>query len=224
MTDAAPSSPAINTVHRTYASLAQSALREMVLDGRLRPGERLNEVALAAALRISRGPLREAIQRLTIEGLLTSVSHRGAFVRSFSRGELESLYDLRTALETYAVRVGATRCNEEQVAALREVLHRTRTLLDGDSSGYPSDLDFHRRLVELVGSSEVSDAFDRVMQQITMARSRSSSDPLRARRALEEHARVLDAVVDRDGARAAEHLEAHLRGALQSALSVLAID
>src|SRR6266849_3470977 len=82
---------------QTFSGRAVNVLREMVLSGRLRAGERLNEVELANALRISRGPLREAIQRLRSEGLLTAVSGRGAFVRSFSDDELRELYEVRIA-------------------------------------------------------------------------------------------------------------------------------
>src|SRR4051794_27841584 len=97
----------------TFVNRTEEVLRERILDGTIRPGERLNEVTLAAALGISRGPLREAIQRLTSEGLLTVISHRGAFVRTFSRAEVVELYELRAALELHAVRLACDRASDE---------------------------------------------------------------------------------------------------------------
>ena len=79
----------------TFSRRTEVVIRDMILDGTIPPGERLNEVALASALGISRGPLREAIQRLAGEGLLTVISHRGAFVRTFEAREIDELYDMR---------------------------------------------------------------------------------------------------------------------------------
>jgi len=211
----------IGDSHRTYTSLAETAIREMVLDGRLAPGARLNEVVLAHTLQISRGPLREAIQRLASQGLLQVVSHRGAFVRSFGRDELADLYDLRIALETHAVRVGVQRATDGEIAELREVLEATQRILASRPSRYPSDLDFHRRLVELAHNPVITAAFASALVQIGLARSRSSSDPARARVALADHLEVLTHVVERDGHRAAASLRRHLEGALANALTVL---
>lgn len=225
MTSRSESAGSLGAVHRTYAMLAEDVIRAMVADGRLEPGTRLNEVELAAELEISRGPLREAIQRLTNQGLLIAISHRGAFVRSFTRAQLEELYELRIALETFAVRVGAARATDAQIAELRDLLQQTQALMDGPTEeGYPGDLDFHRRLVVLSRNPQIIDSFDRAMQQVHIARGRSSSDPARARVALADHLDVLGHVVERDGGRAAIRLEEHLRGALESAAAVLALD
>jgi len=67
----------------TFVQRTEAIVREKILDGSILPGMKLNEVALASALGISRGPLREAIQHLAGEGLVTIVSHRGSFVRTF---------------------------------------------------------------------------------------------------------------------------------------------
>ena len=95
----------------TFSQQTEVALREMILAGEIAPGERINEVALAGELGISRGPLREAIQRLVSGGLLTVISHRGAFVRTFTPGEIVDLYGLRSALELHAVRHGLSTSN-----------------------------------------------------------------------------------------------------------------
>lgn len=221
MTPSTEHSGTLTEVHRTFASLAEASIRQMVIDGRLAPGERLNEVALANALDISRGPVREAIQRLASAGLLSIVSHHGAYVREFGRDELRDLYDLRIALETHAVRVGAKRATDEQVLELQRMLQATQQVLDQRAGAYPGDLDFHRRIVALAHNPSLTAAFDSALQQIELARARSSGDPARAVVALEDHVDVVRHLVARDGNRAATHLRRHLEGALVNALAVL---
>src|SRR5690606_20563109 len=80
-------------------SQAEDVLRRMILDGTLSPGERLNEVTIAESIGISRGPLREAIKRLSGQGYLTMETHRGAFVKAYTPQEIMDLYELRSALE-----------------------------------------------------------------------------------------------------------------------------
>ena len=212
---------ALAGMHRTYSSLAEASIRQMVIDGQLAPGERLNEVALANTLEISRGPVREAIQRLASAGLLKMVTHHGAYVRQFGRDELRDLYDLRIALETHAVRVGARRATDDQITKLRDMLTATRQVLDEQSGRYPGDLDFHRRIVGLAHNPALTAAFESALAQIEVARARSSSDPGRARMALDDHVEVLDHLVARDGNRAATRLREHLESALENALAVL---
>lgn len=203
----------------TVAGRSGAVLREMVLDGRLAPGQRLNEVELAAALGISRGPLREAIQRLASEGLLTTISHRGAYVRKIDATELRELYEFRIAVETHAVRLAATRVSRADVDGLRSMLDRTREILDqGDDVAYPRDLDFHLSLVELAGNSRLFNASVEINQQVQLARIASGKRPARARNAYAEHRSVLTGLAAGDGEKAAAALTQHLRASMASAL------
>lgn len=80
-------------------------VREMIVDGRLPPGRRVNEVHLAAALGVSRTPLREALNRLTAEGALTSVPRQGFHVCALTVEELEQIYPIRALLDPEALRL-----------------------------------------------------------------------------------------------------------------------
>lgn len=80
-------------------------VRAMIVDGRLRPGERINEVHLAEALKVSRTPLREALSRLVAEEAVEAVPRRGYFVRPLTVDELEQLYDIRPILDPEALRL-----------------------------------------------------------------------------------------------------------------------
>ena len=87
---------------RTLRGRAHEILRSQLLAGGLTPGQRVNEVQMAAELGISRGTLREAIRRLEQEGMFISIPHRGTFVRRFTPREAEELQEVRLSLETTA--------------------------------------------------------------------------------------------------------------------------
>ncbi|MDT9591475.1 GntR family transcriptional regulator [Nocardioides zeae] len=206
----------------TYADRSVAVLREMILDGSLAPGERLNEVHISQALGISRGPLREALRRLASEGLVRLVPHRGAFVPAFGPGQLTELYELRIALETHAARLVAELDDRTGVDDLVRALDDAAALLDRqDSSAYPTDQDFHGTLLRLAANSALSEAAASVSARISLARSRSASQPVRAREALTEHRAVLAAIVAGDADEAARLLRLHLHHSLENALSLL---
>jgi DNA-binding GntR family transcriptional regulator len=192
----------------------------MVMLGQLRPGQRLNEVELANALGISRGPLREAISRLRSEGLLTAVLGRGAYVRTFTPDALADIYEVRIALETHAVRLAARTLGPDDVAELREMLDAADQSVAAEQT-YPHELDLHQRIVALAGSPALLDAVTEIHRQVHLARWRSGHHATRAKLAVEEHRAVLDHLAAGDGEAAAALLEEHLRLSLRSALQLL---
>ena len=206
---------------KTFAGQSVEVLREMILGGRLVPGQRLNEVELSEALGISRGPLREAISRLASEGLLTVVSHRGAFVRTFDAQELMDLWELRIALETHAVRLVAQLADKSLLAGLKTMLADTRkTLVAEGGLFYPRDLDFHRGVVSLAKSARLLSATAEVHQQVHLARSRAGLVPERAQESYDEHEEVFQHIARRDADGAAAALATHLRASLASVLKL----
>lgn len=207
------------------AGLAQHELRQMILDGEIRPGERLNEVVLADSLGISRGPLREAISRLVAEGLLSIVIHKGAYVPSISAEELRDLYELRIAVESAAVRLGVSRATPEQLATLRADLARTQDILDsGSGAAYPVEVEIHSQLVALAQNAAFDGAIRDVHARIRLARARSGTDPERARTAHQEHVAILSAIEAGEPQTAARLLTDHLASACDNAIRHLATD
>lgn len=209
----------------TFSRRTETLIRDMILEGKIRPGERLNEVALASALGISRGPLREAIQRLAGEGLLTLISHRGAFVRTLERQEIVDLYDMRAAFEMYATRLVCERATDQQLADLNDFVAETAEVMHSDEAGrYPSDRDFHLRLLTLSGNAMLERAALETQAQITLARTMSAKTPVRAKEALEEHADIVSALQSRSADAAAHLVREHFDHARRSALAALGFD
>jgi DNA-binding GntR family transcriptional regulator len=200
--------------------LAEQELRQMILAGQLVPGERLNEVLLAQTLGISRGPLREAIQRLASGGLLRMVTHKGAFIPTLTEAEISGLYELRIAIETHAVRMGAKRGTKEQFEGLQALHQETRAVLeDGAEPHHLADLDVHVRIVALAHNDGLLQAMRDARARVLLARDRSPCSPDRARAALAEHEGIVARIVAGEPSTAATLLERHLQNSLHNVLS-----
>ena len=118
----------VSGLTRNASDLAAELIRDAIMDGRLEPGLRLKEEQLAQELGISRTPIREALQRLTTEGLVQARPNRGAFVRSYNATELNEMYELRAVLEGYAAGRAATSLTDEDLAELRASCERFEAL------------------------------------------------------------------------------------------------
>jgi DNA-binding GntR family transcriptional regulator len=101
-------------------TLAYTSVRSWIVEGRLRPGERLIEARIAAELNLSRTPVREAVRMLAADGLVVTERNRGAVVRTLGRHDVLDLYELRARLESYASELAATRATPADIAAIDE--------------------------------------------------------------------------------------------------------
>lgn len=207
--------------HEGLGERTLEVLRDLVVDGHFTPGERLNEVEIANSLGVSRGPVREALQRLASQGLLKLVPRRGSFVPEFTLAELTHLYEVRLALESMAARLAAGRRSDTDVAGLRALLERTGEILASDERvPYPVDLDFHRGILELAGNPRLLAHTEQVHLQLRLARSRSGYQPGRAKQAYREHLAIIEAIAGGDPQQAEEAMRSHLGRSLASVQSL----
>jgi DNA-binding GntR family transcriptional regulator len=202
---------------KSLTDQAHRALRELVLAGQFHPGQRLNESELAASLGISRGPIREAIQRLASEGLATMVPRRGAFIPEFTAERLKQLYEVREVIETAAARLAAQRRSEADIAMLRGIVTETARILESDTSvAYPMELDPHQALLAITRNPYLVSTAADIQTKIQLARSISASRPPRARAAFTEHSAIVSAVIDGDPDQAEHAMRAHLAASFDS--------
>ena len=186
-------------------------VREIVLTGEIPPGGRVNEVELAARLRISRGPLREAIRHLISEGLLVHEPHHGAHVPLADVPQLYALFELRAALECAAARLAASRRTDADLAAMREVgAHSRACLAAGERFPYRLDIAFHRSLLAAAASPRIADQVRLVQQQVILLRSSHDVDPAHTAASMADHDALIEAVAARDEDGAARVMAAHL--------------
>lgn len=210
----------IERIGHSYADQAEAALRDQILSGHRAPGDRLNEVEIAAELGVSRGPLREAMQRLARDGLVVVQPHRGSYVRNLEPDEIVELYDVRIALECAAARLAAQRRTDADVAALKGLLDTTAKAVTGtgDAPHYPAHLDLHELVAMVSGNGRLHRAIVQINQELKLVRAASGFRPERAPQALVEHGDVVSAVVARDPEQAAELMHKHLLQSLENTL------
>jgi phosphonate utilization transcriptional regulator len=156
-------------------SLTSLVLRELerrILGGELMPGSKLNEADLAAELRVSRGPVREAFRALEQTGLVRTEKNRGVFVRQVSLEEASEIYEVRAALEGMIGRLAAKRISPAQVDAIRAVVKKMHVVgRSRDAAAYyPLNVQFHELLCEAAGNRTLHANYRRVVNELDLYR------------------------------------------------------
>lgn len=211
--------PALESVIReSTPALIARTLRRAISGGAFAPGAQLGEAALARSLGVSRGPLREAMQRLTQEGLLVSHRNRGLFVAELAPEAVEDMYLLRTTVETAALaRVLALGLGGETADALDEAVDAMAALADHPRSAamVAADLDFHHALVEAARSPRLSRVHETVLVETSMCLHAMRGTYSDAGSRLTEHRAIADAVRAGDPDHARSLLVDHMRDGLE---------
>lgn len=143
------------------SEIVATQVRGLIASGEFAQGSTINETTLASALGVSRGPIREALQRLVQEGLVTNERNRKLRVPELTTADVRDIYRTREAIEVAALEAimesGETRFSEESRAVIDQMAECTRL---GDAAGIASaDLDFHLLLIEMSGSQRLARAF-----------------------------------------------------------------
>jgi DNA-binding GntR family transcriptional regulator len=154
----------------TTASIIAERIRASIMDGSFAPGSQLGEANLAEQLEVSRGPVREALQRLIQEGLLRSEPHRGVFVITLEDDEIDDIYLARGAVERSAVRVLLNGGNRAYLDKLDRLLERMARAAERDKWAAVADLDlqFHETLVAATGSKRLVRMFSTLIVETRM--------------------------------------------------------
>lgn len=155
---------------RSSAGRAAGRLREQILRGDMLPGTPLREVALAAELTISRNTLREALQLLACEGLVTQVANKGAAIRQLTPVEVHDIYQVRRVLEGQAYRSGPT-SGPQALARLEMAVIASEQAERHEAwrAASTASLHFHQALVGLLGSRRLDEFFSSVLAQLRLA-------------------------------------------------------
>lgn len=171
-------------------------LRDDILTARFQPGDRLSVPDIAHKLEVSRSPAREAITRITHEGLATANHNRGAVVAALDRADLIEIYQLREMLEALACRLAAAQMTENTLQQLRQIHEEHTTVVDsGDVNlHYEKDAQFHATIREATDSPRLSESLERLQGQIRLGMRTTHRPPGAMRRAIRDHRLILAAV------------------------------
>lgn len=199
-------------VQESTPAIIARALRRAISDGTLAPGDQLGEAALARTLGVSRGPLREAMQRLTQEGLLVSHRNRGLFVADLTPESVADMYLLRTTVETAALDRVLESGSVEAADALDVAVDAMAALAAEPRSAamVAADLDFHHALVEAAASPRLSRVHETVLVETSMCLHAMSGTYTDAESRLSEHRQIAAAVRAGDAVRARALLVEHM--------------
>lgn len=188
------------------------AIREMIVEGRVLPGERLSENVLAAELGVSTTPVREAIALLRREGLVTVQPQSGTYVFELQPGELNQLCELRFALEPAAVQLALDKPESklgDELAAIVEKMERAQA--EGRTKDYLTlDTAFHDAIIAASGNPYITNAYALIGAKMAALRNRLGDDPHHMEKSMREHVEITSAIREKDLSRAANILVRHI--------------
>jgi len=155
-------------LHRELWELVCAEIRNLIISGEFAPGERLVEAVLADRFAVSRGPVRRALMELERTGLVSSSARRGLHVATFSRADIDELFDVTMALERMAAREAAEQASPEEVKRLFELLDE---LDDAQRSEDPmraieADLELHRQLMQASHNRRLHQLWMQIAEEI----------------------------------------------------------
>ena len=186
-----------------------ATLRQDIIAGRLRPGDRLVERELAERFGISRVPVREAIRALVAEGFVHFETPRRTVVRRLTPNDVRELFELREALEIYAAGLAATRATPEDLAEVAELLDRAAAVTEAGDAEVITDINsrLHDSIVTIAGNTLLTAALEPVAGRLRWMTRRNEEWP----QLLVEHRELYEAIASGDPDRARAHALAHVR-------------
>ena len=196
----------------SLTSVVATELERMILDGELEPGAKLTEVALAARLGVSRGPLREAFRLLEEAGLVRTEKNRGVFVRDIPIEEAVEIFDLRAAMDELVGRRLAEKILPAQLKEIRSLVDQMEQAVKAkDAYHYHLlNLKFHDRLVELAGNSKLTAIYRKLIKELSLFRRLNLADGWLMPISANEHRQIVKAIASGDPEAAGKAMFEHV--------------
>jgi DNA-binding GntR family transcriptional regulator len=201
----------------TLEEYVANKLREAILKGYLKPGEKLDQNEIAELLGVSRSPVRDALRKLAAEGLVQIHPYRGAIVAELSPEELEEIYMLRRVLEGLAARLAVPYLDAERLTVLEEILQAMDETEDADA-WIELNYRFHHIIYEAARRPRLLALIDNLRNIVAPYIRQYISTPEYRQSAQASHRRILEACVRRDAVAAQRETEEHLQAVVNGVL------
>ena len=192
-------------------------LRKAILSGQLKPGERLMEVHLASRLGVSRTPIREAIRKLELEGLVVMIPRKGAEVAKISEKSLKDVLEVRRALDILIAELACERITDEQIQNLKTAAetfeNATKDAASSDKDATKlakADIAFHDIIIEATGNSRLKSLVNNLAEQMYRYRFVYLRDVSIHKNLIDEHQKIFDAISRHDAKKAAQIAKIHI--------------
>jgi DNA-binding GntR family transcriptional regulator len=201
---------------RSKKTIAYEALKKRIINNSLKPGDPLNERVISEELRISKTPIREALQQLEQDGFVDSILHKGSFVSRISVQDIREIFEVREILECAAAKGSAFKGGHDKLEAMKRRLESIERV----NGKTPLNLlkagdQIHNYLFESFGNNRLTETYRRLQDHIDRLRMHfvTQFDRNRLEHSSKEHREILDALLARDPVAAEKAVKTHLRNA-----------
>lgn len=189
-----------------------NTLRKAILTGELKSGERLMEVHLANRLGVSRTPIREAIRKLELEGLVIMIPRRGAEVAQITEKSLKDVLEVRRALDALSVELACDRISEAEIMELKEACKVFEQATKGKDAAViaKADVSLHDIIVRATGNQRLQQLVNNLSEQMYRYRFVYIKDESQHEKLIAEHQMIFESINKRDKKQAAEAARLHI--------------
>ncbi|MDR3289010.1 MAG: GntR family transcriptional regulator [Peptococcaceae bacterium] len=199
--------------YKPLREIVFESMREAIIGGVLKPGERLMEMQLADEMGVSRTPVREAIRKLELEGFVVMVPRKGAYVAGVSLKDVADVFEIRTALESLAAGLAAERVTEEEIEQMERLVHWAEEKEPTLEQILEMDTSFHALVYKASRNPWLTQILENLWEQIQRFRSTSLAVPGRGKEAILEHRGIIEAIALHRPEEAQELAAAHIAAA-----------
>lgn len=211
----------------TVSARAYEMVRSLIIEGRFRPGERLKEDELTALCDVSRTPIREALRRLAVEGLVVLLPNQGAHVADMDQGQIDEIYALRAMIESHAARRAATRLTPAALQRLNELAAEMEAVVAKGGAGVQERFpvlngEFHRLILDAADSPRLSVMAGMVVEIPLVLRTLARYSDKELERSQHHHRELIAAFESRDAEWAAAVMRSHIQAASHAVVRGLA--
>ena len=203
---------------KSKKAIVYENLKSRIIKNLVNPGEPLNEGVLSKELKISKTPIREALQQLEKEGFIESIPAKGAFVSMISIQDIREIFEIREVLECEVIRRAALKADPERVGAIREKFVSSESDSKKASAGhFKSGDEVHAFIFETFGNNRLKEIYKRLQDHIVRTRIHffNQSPSGRSEESFKEHLEILDALRAQDPVRAEKAVRDHLRNSFE---------
>lgn len=198
--------------YKPLREIVFATMREAIINGDFQPGQRLMEVQLAEQMGVSRTPVREAIRKLELEGLVVMVPRKGAYVAGLSSEDVREVVEIRCVLEGLAAKLAAYKAKPEHIERLNQVVDKFESAVKdrnvGDLIGFDSD--FHDIIYEMAKNGKLMQMTNALREQVQRFRVAYFTQINNTEILLQEHKELLEAIAKKDGELARMVAEKHI--------------
>ncbi len=199
--------------HGSLGNKIFNILRDRILNEEYENGQKLNELALASELKISRTPIREALKQLELEGLAISIPNKGVYVKGFTPRDIDDMFEIRIVLEGLAIQLAIERMDEEHLTKIKDVFELMEFYTSKGDNEKINDLNilYHETIYQATQSAYFEQLLKDLHYYVSMTSRHSLNKIDRLDTAIIEHRDILNAIIEGDKEKAKDTIQKHIK-------------